>query len=102
MATAATMSSSSPRLYVIECRPMFATPGIGGYLRAISATTQEGCAHLLRSAGHVALSFIQGTSEIALRAEERAERAFAKFADIPYRDRHEQRELECLLNDIQG
>jgi hypothetical protein len=58
--------------------------------------------HLLRSALHVALSFIEGTSEIALRAEEQAGRAFATFADIPYRDSHKQKELECLLNDMQG
>jgi hypothetical protein len=81
---------------------MLTTPGIVGYLRAISATTQESCVHLLRSARHVALSFIQGTSEIALRTEERAERVFATFAGIPYCDRHEQGELECLLNDMQG
>jgi hypothetical protein len=60
-----------------------------------------GCVHLLRSVRHGALSFIQGTSEIALSASDRAERAFAAFADIPYHDRREQRELECLLNDMQ-
>jgi hypothetical protein len=96
------VSSLSPRLYVVEFRPVFATPRISGHLRAISASTEEGCRHLLRSAHHLALSFIQGTSEIALRAEERAGRAFATFADIPYCDRHKQRELECLVNDTQG
>jgi hypothetical protein len=80
---------------------MFATPQISGYLRAIRVPTQEGCAHLLRSACHVALSCIQGTSEIVLSAAERAERGFAAFADIPYHDCHKQRELERLLNDMQ-
>jgi hypothetical protein len=96
------MSSLSPRLYVIGFRPLFGTPQINGYLRAISVATEMGCVHLLRSARNAALSFMQGTSEIALRAAERAERAFAAFADIPYHDRHQQRELEQLLNDLQG
>ena len=77
-------------------------PQISGYLRAIGIAMQKDCAHLRRSARNVALSFIQGTSEIALRAAERAERGFAAFADIPYYDRHQQRELERLLNDMQG
>jgi hypothetical protein len=58
---------------------MFAMPQINGCLWAISVATQ-----------------------IALRAAERAERGFAAFADIPYHDRHRQRELECLLNGMQG
>jgi hypothetical protein len=81
---------------------MFATPQIDGYLPAFSVATQMGCVHLLRSARSFALSCIQGTSEIALSAAERAERGFAAFADIPYHDRHKQRELERLLNDLQG
>ena len=58
---------------------MFAMPQINGYLRAARVATQ-----------------------IALRAAELAERGFAAFAEIPYHDRHRQRELECLLNDMQG
>jgi hypothetical protein len=58
---------------------MFAMPQINGYLRAICVAT-----------------------EIALRAAELAESAFAAFAEIPYHDRHWRRELECLLNDMQG
>jgi hypothetical protein len=81
---------------------MFATPQINGYLRAISAATQKGFVHLLGSAHSVALSCIQRMSEIALSAAERAERGFAAFADIPYHDRRKQRELERLLNDMQG
>jgi hypothetical protein len=96
------VSSLSPRLYGIGFRPMFAMPQIDGYPRAIRVATQKGCVHLLQSARNVALSFIQGTSEIVLRAAERAERGFAAFADIPSYDRHRQRELERLLNDMQG
>lgn len=88
------VSSLSPRLYVIGFRPMFATPQINGYLRAFSVATQKGCVHLLRSARSFALSCIQGTSEIALSAAERAERGFAAFADIPYHDRIERRMVD--------
>ena len=58
---------------------MFGMPQINGYLRAICVAT-----------------------EIALRTAEQAKRGFAAFAEIPYHDPHRQRELECLLNDMQG
>jgi hypothetical protein len=100
-ATGINLSSASQNLYLVERRPVFATPRSIQCLKSACIATQPSCALLVRSSRDLVLACADWTLKWVRWIVDRAARMFAAFANIPYHDRHKQKELEQLISAMQ-
>jgi hypothetical protein len=100
-ATGNVVSSASQKLYIVERKPVFATPRSIQCLKSTCIATQPSCALLLRSSRDLVLACADWTLKVVRWIVDRAARMFAAFANIPYHDRHKQKELEQLISAMQ-